>query len=316
MDVKLYLFPENFRYNGVDTETVFVKKFRNFIRDLSEIVSQDKKRVTILIPQDFYSIPVFLEKDIVAIAVEYLEPDEQSLLYATLYNTSMMEEGHDVEIIKKQTLYSKDEEFCVSTIVFNSTEANRDNRKYIEFEQYKIVYTYNSWVYLKRQILGNHPDTSKAFMKECKTCFPDIKFSCNCEIVIGDYLKKIPRKIVYYLSCMNDKLINFYNNYPNPNAMNDLLADFSGRYGMDKAGSLQMTANKKTNYTFDFVNTSGDIKKKVCDPHFKIQHYDSNCSCVPNADSEKCYGRIYFCLDKNEKDESLELFVGSIGPHV
>lgn len=316
MDVKLYLLPENFRYNGVDTEPVFVKKFRTFIRDLSEIVSQDKKRVTILIPQDFYSIPIFSGKDVVSIAMEYLDQDEQSLLYATLYNTSTMEEEYDAEVIKKQTLYSKDEEFCVSTIVFNGTEADREDRKYIEFDQYEIVYTYNSWVYLKRQILGNHPGTSKTFMQECKTCFPDINFSCNCETVIGDYLNKIPRRIVYYLSCMNDKLIDFYKNYSNQNAMNDLLADFSGRYGMDKAGSLQMTAYKKANYTFDFVNTSGDIKKKVCDPHFKIQHYDSNCSCVPNADSEKCYGRIYFCLAKEEENESLELFVGSIGPHI
>lgn len=187
------------------------------------------------------------------------------------------------------------------------------NKPYMTFDEYCIVYGKSSWVTLRRQILGNHPGKGDYFMKQCRQYFDNLTFSEVCEQRVEPYLNEIPRKIVYYLSCLNDCFSAFRKQYPHPDNMNEVLEGFSGKYLLDTAGSLQRTSVKKESYTFPFKSKSvAGVVNVCCDPHLKIQHVDSN---KQSNNEGKVRYRIYFCV-KDERVHPTNLLIGLIGPHV
>ena len=186
---------------------------------------------------------------------------------------------------------------------------------YITFDKYQIVYGKESWHTMRRQIMGNHPGTPNEFINECRVHFPNIIFNDNCEVSVANYLNLVPRKIVYYLSCMNDRLQAHMATSLTTDE-NVLLADFCGKYGFDEAGTRQSTPQKKKAYQFKFLKSGCEdkpcnYKTITCDPHMKIKFCDSNCKVV----IKDFVARIYFHFGDDEIAKG-KLLVGSIGPHV
>lgn len=306
-------------------QTLCKKNVEAILRDISYIIQDKTEENTIVIHPDIFTATINGQ-----LFYEYfgslLDKEDYNLFLSILNQVDFTD--FDIEQIAESTRFREGEKEC-NVIMEIDSDIRRQYaiNPYIEFDRYAVVYNRKRWLYVRRQILGNHPGTAKEFMRRCKSYFPDITFSENCETVINDYLSLIPRKIVYNLSCLNDCFATFACNHPLKNSIKDLVADFSGQYGLDKAASPQSTPDKKEDYTYDYCITKDHpsyadmLKSNKIDPttgnisfrsssHFKITQYDNNCAQLNRDGTKKCHGRIYFTFNE------YGLFVGSIGPHV
>jgi hypothetical protein len=301
-----YFHPTALRYNSDESKEEYVAKFSKLIEDLAFVINLPEEEHKFVCSDLMYEDEVYCDKDIYSFASENLDRDQMALLYQILEKFSETS-SLSFEKIESLTYYSENEQACHALIILNRLPNIVTKNNYIQFNKYELVYNQGSWLTVMRQIMGNHPESPSAFMRRAKAYFPNIVFSSNCEKVIEPFLATIPRKIVYYLSCMNDQLIDFWDKHPDKNSINKVCADFAGQYGMDRAGSQQGTPSKKVEYTYEFeINNTTEVK--CCGPHFKITHTDDNCKTIPST--KQYHARIYFCISDGN------ICVGSIGPHI
>lgn len=307
----MYLHQNNLVYNGSDTETQVINKLNSFVDDLSFMkdptFSKDDNRI--IFTNSIFEVPVYKDENLISFSEKHLERDKFSLLM-NLVCSFVSEESFEVDDIKAKAVYCADEKDCVCTLIVLNSEDSGEKKK-LQFDYYELVYNQGSWLTFRRQILGNHPGTPHEFLLSCNLFFDDLCFSDNCEDDLADVLALISRRLVFHLAYMNDYLFDFYRTYSSPNDMNSLLAEFAGKYGFDKDGSLSRTPKKKDNYTYKFPFQDKEI---CCEPHFKIQHYDDGTNL--NREGDKCRLRIYFDLNNRKyKGTDKHILIGSMGTH-
>jgi hypothetical protein len=309
MKANLYIHPDAIKHNGLESEYDYISKFKLLIDDLIEIKTSYSDDNTIYVSDCLSNCNLYENNGIFEVASK-LGYEEKNFIYSIAYNTSS-ESSLSLNQIRNLCKYQKNEQECNSVIYLYNPVGAIKKTSYISFDEYVIVCGTDTWHTLRRQIIGNHPGSPDDFISECKIHFPDIVFHDNCILSIGGYLNTIPRKIVYYLSCMNDKLLEFKMN-SGIKDVNTLLERFCTEYGFDEAGSLQRTSYKKSLYTFNFLKCgceefdSKRFKSITCDPHMKISSDDNK--------SPIC-ARIYFHFGDDEIATG-KILVGSIGPHV
>lgn len=316
MKANLFLHADAVKYNGTDSEHEFKSKFSTLMNDLIEIQNDYGNENTIKVSTTlcYGTVSLFGQQNIYQVADD-LEPEERNFIYSLMGNSAEVFDN-TLNEIEELCNYTEEETECNTVVYLNKPVPSEPVFPvvYMTFDRYEIVYGKDSWRTVRRQIMGNHPGTPHAFLQECNAYFPNIVFHPNCESSIEGYLDLIPRKIVYYLSCMNDELLKFRakTGITDENA---LLADFCGKYSFDEAGTRQSTTKKKNLYQYDFLK-AGCLERKyyktiTCDPHMKMSSCDSNCKKNPND----FVGRIYFHFGDDEVAPG-KLLVGSIGPHV
>lgn len=303
MNVNLYLHESDFKYNGRDTVEDLKKRFKLLINDLSVIQRTD---TTLYYSESLSEITIYPKQNIFEFAEQTLDEEEKGFFYA-LWDENAVYFSMGEDELEKKTHYLPDEQECNARVVLNAVNTEEsDNRRYITFDLYKVIYDSQSWNTLQRQILGNHPEDVNSFVLRCRTCFDKLVFGNKCHESMQETIDICSRKIVYYLSCINDCFLDFLKVHPNKNSTNVVLADFAGMYGMDRAGSLQRNAKDKANYTFEF-----DVDKRkrtcVCDAHFKIQHGDK-------GGKEREIARIYIYYGKADCPEE-KVWVGAMGAY-
>ncbi|WP_302459163.1 hypothetical protein [Mediterranea massiliensis] len=323
MIANLYLHVKSFKHNGSDTEEMVTEKLRRLLADMRDVVYREEEENKFKVPTELYACCIYKGFTIIEFANKHLNGDEQCVMYSILANCA---DDYNIqyEELEKKCQYTKEEKEVNSIVVLNQLPEKEDETKrktqYMQFDKYEIVYNNQSWVTLRRQILGNHPETPDIFIKECRKYFKNLMFHENCikSLAMDNYLEIIPRKIVYYLSCLNDKFneIRLLHAEQNRNA-NDILADFSGKYNLDEPGSLQMNPDKKTNLTFTFeeVDEQGinHAHQILCEPHLKISQEDNNYK-GEKVNYKSFHPRIYFCFE--HPMNSKQILIGSIGPHL
>ena len=337
MKANLYLHPDTFVYNNVDTFDQVSAKLASLVDDMAVVINECKDENSFKVPLRLMSVPVYKEKTIIDVAQSCLENDSICVFYSMLADTSDEYDSISIAELRERCSYSEDEKEVNSILVFNvpaddlpeeATAENEEDAKkkhktiikdYITFDRYEVVYSKQTWQYLRRQILGNHPLTPRYFIDECKKYFPKLCFHDNCVLSLVDdefeYLKTSSRRIVYYLSCLNDNFCDVHDRHKNKGSdANAILKDFSGIYGLDEPGSLQQRPEKKSLLTFCFNKNDNTTCNVVCEPHLKISQEDSICK-VRNIDYKRFHPRIYFYFP----DPSIEngrIPVGSIGHHI
>lgn len=337
MKANLYLHPDTFIYNNVDTIDQVTARLVSLVDDMTKVITDYGSENVFKVPMSLLSVHVYDRMTIIDLAQSCLENDCIGVFYTMLADTSEEYDNLKIEELRERCLYRPDETEVNSILVFNIPEEDRrgnemtggeeeDKKKhrsimndYIVFDKYEIVYSKRTWLYLRRQILGNHPEAPSFFIKECRKYFPDLCFHDNCVYSLVDadynYLETSPRKLVYYLSCLNDKFNSVCESHKDSGSdANTILADFSGRYGLDEPGSLQQNPEKKSLLTYCFMRNDDTKCNVVCEPHLKISQEDNNCR-VKNIDYTKFHPRIYFSFS-NPNIENGKILVGSMGKHV
>lgn len=327
MIANLYLHSESFKYNSVDTKEQVAKKISLLVSDMVNVVNDYKHDNRFKIPTSLFSICVYDTMTICEMAEYCLENDYKGVFYTMLSDTSDVYDKISIKELYEKCRYSKNEKEVNSIVVLNQPEdVNKVGesqptikKDYITFDDYKIVYNKQTWLHLRRQILGNHPGEPCEFVEECKEYFPSITFSENCKLSLCDndykYLEIIPRKIVYYLSCLNDKFVEIVKYHKKKSCdANSILEDFSGIYNLDQPGSIERNCTKDSIMTFDFVDDNKKSCKVLCENHLKISQVDSSYH-GKSVNYSTFHPRIYFnyyCDGFNNHD----ILVGSIGKHL
>lgn len=313
MRANLFLHPDTFIYNKTDTWQQIAEKLSALVTDMRMIITDFKEENSFKVPTSLCSIPLFSGKTIIEMAEDCLENDQKGIFYTMLSDTS---ESYDIPLdeLKNKCKYDPNETEVNSIVEFNASNKKTDN-EYISFDNYTVVYNKQTWMCLRRQILGNHPGTPNSFIEECRKYFPKIAFHSNCIKSLEDedykYLEIVPRKLVYYLSCLNDKFHEIVK--PHANA-NDVLEEFSGKYGLDESGSLERNPSKKSKLSFDFLDKKNNTKEICCEPHLKISQPDSNYQ-GENVNYSTFHPRIYFHFGSPDIEDG-KILVGSIGEHL
>ena len=310
MRANILLHPDSLKRNPNDSESEYMEKFSRFTNDVQDILINGLDDHFIF-STSLYSAQLFEAKTIFELS-EMLGREEKDIIYGILTNTAEIEDCSIGEY-KNRCQYTKGEEVCSTMAILNEETTETNDNEYIQFENYEIVYGYGSWQTFRRQILGNHPESASDFISCAKILFPSLFFHPNCENSVADYLNCIPRRIVYYLSCMNDNLIQYKNSCGTCQA-NDILEGFSVKYGLDKCGSIEMRPKHKPNFTYSFMDKNGNCQRVCCEPHLKINKYDSNYSLSISDRLKSFNARIYFHFGSPDIQGG-RILIGSIGPH-
>lgn len=341
MKANLYLHKDAFVYNGVDTSEEFASKLSCLVKDMRDVICEQSDENIFHVHDELFQIPLFEQEVIYDVAFRILQPEEQGVLFSMLTDQSHAFSDTTFEEIKTKSSFVPEETEVNSYIVLNrpiekvpESEEEKKAAKmmvrsivkdYITFDNYEVVYDKNSWITLRRQILGNHPGSHEDFVTNCRKYFSEIAFHDNCiKTLIDnnyDYLKTCPRRIVYYLSCLNDKFADTLEKYELGKVdANNLLADFSGTYSLGESGSMQQNFEKKKSLTFKFCNTSDSTYDNkvfvdvLCEPHLKIPRPDDNYT--GSWDDKNFHPRIYFNFERKPIIENGKYLVGIMGKHV
>ena len=329
MVAHIYLHPDNFRYNNVDSEAFLASKLKSLVNDMEEVVYEHNDENKFFVVPGLFEIDVFYKEQLIPFVNKSLTGDEQGVLYTMLADVAEGTATMTLDELESRCHYRPEEETPTSMVVLNVPEENEEvagekgePKDYIQFDHYEIIYGKNNWRTFRRQILGNHPgDDPAVFINECERYFPNLSFHANCtnSLVYKEFdcIHTCPRKIVYYLSCLNDRyhiICKEYHDADRSNEPNDILADFSGRYGFDKAASIQGKPTSKNTRTFKFVHQDDKHEIDVlCDLHFKITSPDSR---YKGRICDRYNPRIYFGIRPNGDYSSVKIYVGSIGEHL
>lgn len=310
MRANLLLHPDSLKQNPKDSEEMYMEKFSKFTNDIRDILASGLDD-HFLISSTLFDTPLMGDKNIFELS-NSLGNDEKVIMYSILTNEASIEDCTVLDYMD-QCKYCKDEETCSTIAILNAELSATVDTEYIQFENYEIVYGYSSWQTFRRQILGNHPGAPTDFISSAKILFPNLFFHSHCENSVTGYLGCIPRRIVYYLSCMNDKL-NSYKASCGTTQAKDILEGFSTKYGLDKLGSMEMRPKHKPRFTYSFIDKNGNTRSVCCEPHLKIIQYDTNH--VPSLKEQCCKfnARIYFHFGFPDIQDG-KILIGSIGPH-
>lgn len=324
MLANLYLHPDTFVYNGTDTYQQVAEKLSALVTDMRMVITDYKEDNVFRVPNSLWSTHVFEQKELGVMAEECLEHDQIGIFYTMLADTSPSYDSISIQELRNKCKYDPREEVINTILEFNVPKEDSPvpktiNNDYITFDEYKVVYNKHTWIHLRRQILGNHPGTPDFFIDECKKYFPNIAFHSNCTTTLDDglykYLEIVPRKLVYYLSCLNDQFRDVVKSHSNiENSAKKILEDFSSNFGLDEPGSLEMNPDKKDIMSFPFRDVNGNDCVICCQPHLKISQVDSNYH-GPNVNYTTFHPRIYFNFGVSGI-EGDRILVGSIGKHL
>lgn len=109
MIANLYLHSEAFRYNGIDSEETVVKKIKNLLYDISDIVYKYSKENVFRTSNDLINNCMIYKKESVMDFIQkHLDVDETTLFYSMLCNIS---DDYDLsyEELEELCKYDKDE---------------------------------------------------------------------------------------------------------------------------------------------------------------------------------------------------------------
>lgn len=317
MKAHLYLHTNFLRHHTPDTEEVVAAKLSCLARDLVEIKRVDPNKNVIHTGEGIYKTDMYPGKNIVTMSMDHLGREERNLMLSVLGNTSTECDLMLNDLLELST-YTPDEQECHAPIVMNHGNLTEDFQHYLSFDTYNIVYGLKSWYHLRHQILGNHPGDEEHFRSCCLKYFPNLFFDEHSWADIKPYIERIPRKIVYHLSCMNDHMRHFYDEAENKDG-NSVLEAFSAKFGFEKMGSLQRDQDDKPKLTkaFNYVNANHEERSKelCCECHFKIDKFDDNYKRVRGDNEDDFRARIYFHFGDQDIAGG-KVIVYQIGPHV
>lgn len=305
MIANLCILKENFncQASSQEDEKTIKDQLKNLFSCFIEILTKHKFENNFCIDPKIFDQNIN-GKDIFGLLEDYLSKDEKGVVYSIFANTSS-----EIEInasnVNSKIMYSATEKECFAMVVLGEKKSVADT-SYIMFDTYNTIHDYETWLTLRRQIIGNHPDSPEYFMKQAEYCFPKLRFSEECPNRISEFLNDFSRQFVYHLSCLNDGFIKIIEKNFSLTNPNHVLSEFAGQYGLDRAGSIQGTPEKSADYTFTFIG-----KKLRCGPHFKIRH-DNDRNTLRNG--KKIQVRIYFNYE-NALTENV-IYIGSMGPHI
>jgi hypothetical protein len=195
-----------------------------------------------------------------------------------------------------------DKDNCHGLIAFHKI-SNFDN-------DLQIIYGKDEWYRFRRHFLSLYPCNENFFIDECAKYFPNLYFHDRNKTVVSHLLKDSTRKLVHYLSELNDK---FSEAKTTPYDRKLSLIRFNSMCSFDQDASDEGNSGSKKKSkvqkkdTFEFTNKYNNKKKVCCDLHLKILKNDKG-----TISNDR---RIY--INEGVKDIGFDkILVGHMGRHI
>lgn len=293
MKADLYICSETFSHNGIDSIIDVTRKLSSFQMMLEKIAEHQDDNTLYVDQKDFVSIAIFNDgKSINDILSEYQTSiavygkDVLTLLFSIFKRCNNASVCLDD---MKAYLDIEDESNCNAIIVLNPLKGYE--------EHVQVLSNIGSWFIFRREYLAKYPVDQHFFLTETKKYFPNLCIHEKTKTTLKDVLYSHPRRIVTYLSILNDFLI----------------PEFTSNVGLDFVAFLSWFASKHNldGASFEgkkddkFIFTFPDGTKAYCEPHLKMHKDD--------AGNQNQHCRIYF---KSPKNSDKMVYIGCICQHL
>lgn len=296
MIAHLYISHYSFQHNGKDSNDEVKKKLFNFKELLEKIQNYQDENILYLIDDQFLNT-VILQKgttvqDLLSydIAVSLLSKDIYTL-FLSLFKKC---KKYDMLFEQVLDLLSKnDKDNCHGMIVLNKTDKIANS--------YQVLSTIDGWYRFRRYFLAEFPGDEMFFLDESKKYFPSVRIHESTQKDLKDVLKSHPKRIVEYLSILNDHLIDDISRHSSN--LDTFLPWFKSKYNLDGA-SMEGEKDRKR-FDFKFLNEKDEEFIAYCEPHLKMYKNDRG------DDNQQC--RIYF---KKPSVCEKVVYVAYIGKHL
>ncbi|KAA6323223.1 hypothetical protein EZS27_027318 [termite gut metagenome] len=300
MIASLYICAKSFQHNGVDDEKVVWRKLLSLKKLIDEVDRTFNEFH--LNNTDFLSVQLLPDgatiEDII-FKRRKINSDKFNL-FLRLFKYCHKNNLSIEDLIEYLTL--EDENSCNAIVILNYID---------ELPQHKqILYDYSSWLVFRRHFLSLYPKDSDYFIEECRRYFPALFFHKRNKETITTLLSDCTKKIVFYLSELNDK---FERAKTVPYSRKETLKNFNTICSFDQKASdegssnLKKKSKKKKKDSFSFLNIEGNEEEICCDLHLKMLKNDFG-----KISTDR---RIYFYEGKSSI-ESGKILIGHIGNHL
>lgn len=293
MKADLYVCDDTFKYNGSDSVADVKIKLSDFLIMLDEVRKYKEDNSLYLVKENFGKTVVFGDKK----TINDIISDYKSsiLIYGKDVLTLLMGIFKHCKNSKvslndmKEYLTIEDEQNCSAILVLNPLDEYQ--------EHIQVLSSVDGWLKFRRYFLAKYPGDEEFFLSESKKYFPDLRIHENTKDTLGDVFASHHKKIVAYLSVLNDCLIMEFNASGNRDFVS-FLTKFAGDHHLEGA-SFEGTKDDKFNFSFP------DGTKAYCEPHLKMFTDDSG--------NKNQHCRIHF---KKPSENEEVVYIGCICEHM
>jgi hypothetical protein len=304
MVAHFYLLAVSFQNNAHFNKEEIEEKIRSLSEDVNLIHKYKETNKLFanyseIYPQILFS--TYTVEDIICLKEKVFERDVLNALQNIIVNKAQATENSFQEV-KDELLPKIDEHNCYGLIAFH---------KIAEFdENMQVIYGKDEWYRFRRHFLSLYPHDANFFVDECTKYFPELYFHERNKTVISHLLKDSTKKLVHYLSELNDKFslakTNPYNRKQSLKRFNSMCSFDQNASDEGNSGSKEKSKVKKRD-TFEFIDKYGQKKEICCDLHLKILKDDRG-----KISTDR---RIY--INEGSKDVGCnKILVGHIGNHI
>ncbi len=306
MLAELYISDDSFLYNSRMNKKDIQNRLKQLQSDIDYILTNYGSDNIIYVNNTIYNKPFYLNHSISYLInnKEFTIKEFDELFYRSLFsiiNRPKQTKISTDEVIKI-LLKEHSADLCHGLIAF-------DEVSHINKERQIIIYTKNDWYKFRRYYLSLYPINGEYFIKECRKYFPKLFFHERNVTTVSCLLSDCSKKLVFYLSELNDK---FEHSKTNPYNRKESLRIFNSQCSFDQDASdlgnsgSKKKSKKRENVKFKFLDNKGHKKDIHCDLHLKI---------LKNDFGKVSTGRrIYFC--EEDKDIAIgKILVGHMGGH-
>lgn len=292
MIASLYISSETFKYNGIDSDLIVLKKLvelndliKKLRNSLDNIFHVNKNTLlTARILQDGSTI-----NDIIC-HKRKINNDVLNI-FLQLFQTCKQVDLSFNDLIEYLSL--EDEDNCTALVVFNWITGLPQN--------HQILSNIKGWLEFRRYYLGKFPKTPDYFITESSKYFERIIIHPDNTRGLRKLIKSHSRKLVNSLAVLNDHLVDDLRQslvgYP------EFLNDFAITRRIDGAS---LEGRKHDKFKFIFYEGTTDELTKYCESHLKIFRDDSGA---------RKHCRIYFAKPNMTQDNPF-VYIGSICEHL
>lgn len=293
MKADLYICEDTFVYNGSDSVADVKKKLSDFLIMLDKVRQYKEENFLYLVKDNFGKTIVFDDKKIINDIISDYESSVSAYgkdvltLFMGIFKHCKNSQATLDDM--KDYLELDDESCCSAILVLNPLDGYENH--------VQVLSTVRGWLKFRRYYLAKYPGNEDFFLSESKKYFPNLRINDGTKGTLGDVLASHHKRIVGYLSVLNDCLIAEFKAYHASDFVS-FLGKFAGDHQLDDA-SFQGTKDEK------FIFLFPDGTEAYCEPHLKMYKDDSG------NKGQHC--RIYF---KKPLENEPVVYVGCICRHL
>jgi hypothetical protein len=308
MIAHFYLLAESFQNNSNFSKVEVEEKIKRLSEDVNLIDKYKDTNVLYVNYEEVYPQILYSTYTIENIICNGYNLKSEGCIERDVFNAiqnifinKSQETNYSLQKVKDELLPTINKVNCYGLIAFHRiTGFNND---------LQIIYGQDEWYKFRRYILSLHPSNGVFFVDECSKYYPNLFFHERNKTEVSHLLKDSAKKVVHYLSELNDKFISAKTN---PYDRKESLKRFNSMCSFDQnasdegnSGSKKKSKVKKKD-TFDFLDINNKPVSVCCDLHLKILKDDNG-----KISTDR---RIYFSEEINGIGLN-KILIGHIGHH-